>query len=81
MDLAAADRKWAALHEDRPWHDGSFTSWVKERSDSHPFHFQDGVRLWVSDVDYSPDDTFLQSEVAPLRGSAIDREEDEGGEQ
>jgi hypothetical protein len=59
MDLAAAKRRYAALHEALPFHDGSFKSWVKERSDSHPFHFSDGVQVWVSDVDYSPDDNFL----------------------
>lgn len=59
MDLAAAERKWAALHDDAQWHDGEFKSWAKERSDSHPYHLNDGVRIWVADVDYSPDDDFL----------------------
>ena len=59
MDLVAAEWKYAALHEDMPFHDGSFKSWAKERSDSHPYHFNDGVRLWVSDVDYDPDGTWL----------------------
>lgn len=59
MDLAAADRQYAALHEDAPWHDGTFTSWVEERDAGHPYHYSDGVRIWVSDVDYSPGDDFL----------------------
>lgn len=59
MDQAAADRKWAALHEKAPWHDGSFTSWVAERSDSHPYHMNDGVRIWVDTTDWNPDDQFL----------------------
>lgn len=71
----AAQRKWDAVHEAMPFHDGSFKSWVKERSDSHPFHYNDGVRWWVSDVDYSPDADFLSG-----RG-AVDREEDGGGDQ
>lgn len=75
MDLMAAERKWAALHDAMPYHDGSFKSWVKERSDSHPFHYTDGVRLWVSDVDYTPDDDFLSG-----RG-VVDREQDDSGEQ
>lgn len=61
MDQAAAERKWAELHEEMPYHDGSFKSWVKERCDSHPYHYTDGVRVWVADVDYSPDDQFLSA--------------------
>lgn len=75
MDLAAAERKWASLHEETPFHNGDFTSWSKDRSDSHPYHFQDGVRLWVSDVDYDPDGSWLSG-----RG-AVDQEQDGGGEQ
>lgn len=74
MELAAAERKWAALHEDMPFHNGDFTSWAKERSDSHPCHYNDGVRIWVADVDYDPEGTWLG-------GGAVDREEDDGGEQ
>jgi hypothetical protein len=59
MDLAAAEWKWASLHEKEPFHDGSFEDWVKERSDSHPFHYSDGVRIWVADVDYEPEGTWL----------------------
>jgi hypothetical protein len=81
MDLKAAERKWASLHADRPFHDGSFRSWAKEFSDSHPFHFNDGVLVWVSDVDYSPADQFLRSEYAPLPGRVHDQVEDNGGEQ
>ena len=74
MELAAAERKWAALHQDMPWHDGKFQSWAKERSDSHPCHYSDGVKFWVSDIDYDPNGTWLSG-----RG-AVDREEDDRGE-
>lgn len=61
MELAAADRKWESLHKDRPFHDGSFKSWRVERSDSHPYHYTDGVRLWVAEVDYEPDGDWLST--------------------
>jgi hypothetical protein len=59
MELAATERKWATLHEDLPWHDGTFSSWSKERNAEHPCHYNDGVRIWVADVDYDPDGTWL----------------------
>ena len=58
-DLEAANWRYASLHEELPYHDGSFESWRKERSVSHPFRYDSGVRLWVSDVDYDPDGTWL----------------------
>lgn len=59
MDQAAADRKWAALHEKEPWHNGTFDDWAEDRSDSHPYHYSDGVRVWVDKTDWNPDDQFL----------------------
>lgn len=59
MELAAANWLYDQRHEAAPYHDGSFEDWAKERSASHPYHYRDGVRLWVSDVDYSPGDAFL----------------------
>lgn len=34
--------------EDAPYHDGQFESWSKKRSTTHPFHYLDGVSIWVS---------------------------------
>lgn len=75
MELRAAERKWAALHEAMPWHDGTFSSWSQERSASHPCHYTDGVTLWVAEVDYDPDGDWLSG-----RG-AVDEEQDDGGNQ
>lgn len=59
MELANANARYEALHKDAPYHDGNFESWAKERSVEHPFHYNDGVRIWVSDVDYDPDGSWL----------------------
>lgn len=50
-----AARRWALKHKDKPFHDGDFQSWAKEPSNSHPYHFEDGVRVWVSRDDPGPD--------------------------
>lgn len=34
--------------EETPYHDGQFESWSKKRSNTHPFHYLDGVSIWVS---------------------------------
>lgn len=59
MERAAAESKWHELHEDEPWHDGTFTSWAADRSSRHPYHFTAGVNVWVADEDAAPDDNFL----------------------
>lgn len=63
MDLAAAEWRYEQLHKDRPFHDGTFPTdrrkWAKERSLKRPYHYRDGVKLWISDVDHAPHDHFL----------------------
>ena len=61
---AAAERLYALLHEDKPFHDGSFTKWAKEPSRGFPFHYLDGVSIWLSPVELNPDDDFLNPSVA-----------------
>lgn len=71
MAQASAQARWEALHEDAPYHDGSFTSWDKKRNAGHPFHRDEGVRIWVAPVDLSPDDHFLdESEGDPFGDSS-----------
>ena len=60
MDLAAAERRYKTLHEKQPFHDGTFESWAKDPSLSHPYHFLDGVRIFVAETDLFPDDDFLK---------------------
>lgn len=59
MASASANARYDELHEARPYHDGTFSSWSKERGSAHPFHARDGVTIWVHDTDLSPDDDFL----------------------
>lgn len=62
MAKAAADWKYDQLHEERPFHDGSFEKsklWTKERTEATPFHYKDGVTILVSTTDLTPDSDFL----------------------
>lgn len=59
MGLKAAERQYDKLHEDTPFHDGTFKSWRKEFSRSHPYHYLDGVQIWMAQVDVQPWDEFL----------------------
>ena len=70
MERLAAQHAWRDLHSDRPWHDGTFTSWAEKRSPSHPYHFDDGVTVGVAPMDVSPDDDFLRHENMPLGGTS-----------
>lgn len=60
MAQEAFTARYAALHKDMPYHDGTFTFWAKERSAQRPFHFQAGVTVTVSTTDLTPDDRFLE---------------------
>lgn len=64
MEREAAESAYDALHEDRPYHDGTFRSWVKDRSRSHPHHYRDGVTVYVTPVDHAPWDEFTTRESA-----------------
>lgn len=58
MERAAAAAMYGKLHADAPFHDGSFTSWGKERSAATPYHYLDGVKFGVADTDLAPGDKF-----------------------
>jgi hypothetical protein len=63
MEREAANAKWEALHKDRPWHNGIWSSWGQERSTGHPYFRDHGVRIGVTaDSDLRPTDTFLSKE-------------------
>lgn len=61
MQLRAAERLYGLLHEDAPYHDGSFVRWAKKPSREYPFHYLDGVSIWIAPEDSNPDDDFLSS--------------------
>lgn len=63
----AAEAAYGALHEEKPWHDGTYTSWAKNRSASHPYRFDMGVTIGVADHDLAPWDQFTtQRGASPL---------------
>lgn len=64
MERAAADWSYDRLHEERPYHDGTWSQWSKERSLSTPFHYRDGVQIYVSTTDDDPDDLFTTEATA-----------------
>jgi hypothetical protein len=57
----AAERRYAQIHEDRPFHDGTEKRWSKTSGPSFPYHFQDGVTIYVSETDLNPKDKFLKA--------------------
>jgi hypothetical protein len=68
MQLEAARRMYAKRHEDKPFHDGSFTIWSEKPSKLCPFHYSDGVTIWLSREDLTPDDDFLGNTPSGLPG-------------
>ncbi|HEY9353474.1 MAG TPA: hypothetical protein VIP28_09500, partial [Nocardioides sp.] len=58
MEREAANAAYADLHEDAPFHNGTFTSWAKERSKRHPYRYNDGVTITVAGHDPTPWDKF-----------------------
>lgn len=59
MERAAAQWKYADMHEKRGYHDGTFERWSDKRSNEFPYAANDGVTIWVSDTDLTPHDHFL----------------------
>lgn len=66
MEREAANARYARLHDDRKWHDGSFTQWAKEPSREFPYRFDFGVTVGVADTDLRPHDLFTTREAAPF---------------
>ena len=64
MEREAAEAAYAELHREEPFHDGTFTSWAEKRSRTHPYHFQEGVKIGVADVDLAPEDKFTTDRYA-----------------
>lgn len=64
MQSAAVNAMYDDLHEKRPYHDGLFKVFGEKRSAMTPFHVREGVSIFVSREDYSPDDDFLGQSLA-----------------
>lgn len=61
MKQAAIEWAYDRFREKEPFHDGTFRRWSAVRSLTHPYHYRDGVRLWLAPEDLSPHDHFLES--------------------
>ncbi|WP_436702414.1 hypothetical protein [Nocardioides sp. BYT-33-1] len=69
MQQAAVVAMYEDLHKDRPFHDGLFRIWMKERSAMTPFHYAEGVSIWLSREDLTPDDDWLGQRRDALPGN------------
>lgn len=63
MQALGAQRLYDLLHEEEPYHDGSFERWSKTPSYEYPFRYDDGVSIWASDTDLTPEDDFLEQGI------------------
>lgn len=75
MQAAAAQWLYDELHNEKSgqrFHDGTFELWSAEQSRAFPFAHDDGVTIWVSSVDLSPDETWLSEPSAPLMTSDLE---------
>lgn len=59
-ETAAANAAYQRLHDDRPWHDGSFQRWAEKPSAEFPYPADAGVSIWVSASDLGLGGDFLQ---------------------
>ena len=60
MQLEAAKRRFAALHEVRPYHDGTMTVWMEKPSRMTPFHYADGVSIFLAPEELGLGGDFLK---------------------
>ena len=77
MELAAANWRFDEIHEAEPFHNGDESSWSATRSTDHPYHFRDGVTVFVAPTDFAPDDEFL---TGPDSGHDPEGEVEDGNE-
>lgn len=55
------------LHEKEPYHDGGELVWSEKATRLSPFHYRDGVTVYLAETDENPDDDFLaQRRQGPL---------------
>lgn len=79
MHQAAAAWRYDEAHKQLAYHDGTFKHWDSQRSEEFPFHYKDGVRVWVSREDLTPEDHFLtHPDLLPMDD---DLEEGEDGDE
>ena len=76
MEREAALAAYNELHgEDAAYHNGTFTSWSKTRSSSHPYGAGDGVSIGVAQMDVNPWDKFTtERDASPLPPSVSEQQ-------
>lgn len=62
MERAAAEWRYDQLHEDAPFHDGTFANWSEKRTKDAPYHYRDGVNVWVAPTDLGLGGRFLAAD-------------------
>ena len=70
MQLAAAQARYADLHDKKPFHngrmvDGHFVDWSDKRSPDYPYHWSDGASIWLAPTDLGLGGDFLEQGSAP----------------
>lgn len=80
MNQAGAVWRYEQAHKQLKYHDGTFKAWSAERSPQFPFHFNDGVRIWVSQENHTPDDKFLTNPDLLEPDDEPEHDEQEGGD-
>ena len=77
MEREAAERAYDELHKAKPFHDGIFKNWSPEWTPETQYHYRDGVTIWVSQHDLTPDDDFLGQSLPgtddPDAGDEVDK--------
>lgn len=88
MEQAAAEWRYSQMHDAAPFHDGTFPTdpdrWSATRTKAFPYHYRDGVTLWVAESDLAPHDHFLGgaqdcAECAGPSGRGVQDQEDDDG--
>lgn len=64
MARTAAQSAYTDLHDEFPYHDGTFTEWAKKQSEDFPFHRDAGVTIGVAELDLHPWDDFTRDPEA-----------------
>lgn len=83
MQLEAVKGLYGERHKKQPYHDGKFLIWGEHRTKLTPFHYTDGVTIWLSREDLTPDDDFLgnvRRSSFPQQAPHQQHEADEGAQ-
>ena len=66
MEQRAAEARYAALHEDAPYHDGTFEFWSSDRTADTPYRYDEGVDIVVTTENHEGSGDFLKRKYPGL---------------